>query len=264
VTLSGPKLYGMTYLGGAVGGGALFNMNTDGTDFRLLHSFTGGASNGKQPLGALTLSGSKLYGMTLYGGSSDKGTLFSINTDGTGFSLLHAFTGTASDGAIPYGSLTLSGSKIYGMTSAGGAADTGTLFSMNINGAGFTVLHSFAGTSDGSNPQGSLTLVGSVLYGMTSGGGSSNKGAIFSIGNDGSGFQLLESFGGAPVDGAFPMWGEFTVSGDESTLYGMTFNGGTADQGVVFSRAVPEPSGFALVGLGALLLATRRRRNARA
>ena len=35
--------------------------------------------------------------------------------------ILHNFTGGANDGQYPYGSLTLSGSKLYGMTSDGGA-----------------------------------------------------------------------------------------------------------------------------------------------
>src|SRR5678816_1838971 len=95
-------------------------MNIDGTDCAVLHNFTGGASDGSGPFESLTLSGSKLYGMTPDGGSSDRGTLFSMNTDGTGFSLLHSFTSGNSDGADPFGSLTLSGSTLYGMTQHGG------------------------------------------------------------------------------------------------------------------------------------------------
>ena len=79
----------------------------------ILHSFTGGASDGSYPFGSLTLSGLKLYGLTTGGGSSDGGTLFCVNTDGTGFGLLHNFTGAVGDGASPLGSLTLSGSKIW-------------------------------------------------------------------------------------------------------------------------------------------------------
>ena len=76
-------------------------------------------------------------------------------------------------------------------------------------------------------------------------------------------FGLLESFGGAPADGASPEYGELTLSDNGSTLYGMALFGGTADQGVVFARNIPEPGTFALLGLGALLLSARRR-NARA
>ena len=113
LTLSGAKLYGMTYQGGSSGsGGALFSMNTDGSGFGLLHSFTRTTSDGGGPEGSLKLSGTKIYGMTSEGGSSNRGTVFSMNTDGTGFGLLHSFTGGASDGSQPIGSLTLSGTKL--------------------------------------------------------------------------------------------------------------------------------------------------------
>ena len=50
-----------------------------------------------------------------------------------------------------------------------------------------------------------------------------------------------------------------TLSDDASTLYGTTTFGGTANLGVIFSRAIPEPGAFALLGLGALLLSARHR-----
>ena len=50
---------------------------------------------------------------------SGKGNIFSINTDGTGFQNLFSFNGT--NGAYPYGDLTLSGSTLYGMTYMGGS-----------------------------------------------------------------------------------------------------------------------------------------------
>ena len=63
----------------------------------ILHNFTGGAADGNYPTSALTLSGSLLFGVTSYagpyGGTSDSGTIFKTNTDGTGFSIVHSFTG---------------------------------------------------------------------------------------------------------------------------------------------------------------------------
>jgi uncharacterized repeat protein (TIGR03803 family) len=55
------------------------------------------------------------------------GTIFSIQTEGSGFTSLYSFTG-GSDGAAPEGSLILSGNTLYGMTVNGAVSDAGTIF----------------------------------------------------------------------------------------------------------------------------------------
>jgi uncharacterized repeat protein (TIGR03803 family) len=152
---------------------------------------------------------------------------------------MHPFAGGASDGSIPYGSLILSGSTLYGMTWEGGASIDGTVFSIGTDGSGFTVLHSFAGgATDGASPHGSPLLVGSILYGLTSYGGTgvcpggsvAGCGTIFEIATDGSGFQVLHSFDGAN-DGNYPI-GDLIASG--GAFFGMTYHGGTGKLGTVF------------------------------
>ncbi len=56
------------------------------------------------------------------------------------------------------------------MTSAGGADGDGTIFSIGTSGADYDDLLDFNG-SNGATPNGDLTLKGSTLFGMTSGGG---------------------------------------------------------------------------------------------
>ena len=57
-------------------------------------------------------------GRRLHGGSSGNGTVFAVNTDGTGFTNLHSFyCCTNSDGAYPYAGLILSGNTLYGTAS---------------------------------------------------------------------------------------------------------------------------------------------------
>jgi uncharacterized repeat protein (TIGR03803 family) len=227
--LSGSTLYGMTQRGGSSGGGAIFSIHTDGSSFTPLYSFTE-ANDVANPFGSLILSGSTLYGMAAYGGSSGNGTIFSMHTDGSGFTSLYSFTG-GNDGAYPYGDLILSGSTLYGMTWLRGSSGHGTIFSMHTDGSNFTSLYSFTGGSDGANPYGSLILLGSTLYGMTVNGGSLSQGAIFSIHTDGSNFTSLYSFTGGS-DGANPH-GSLILSG--STLYGMTSQGGSSNSGTIFS-----------------------------
>jgi uncharacterized repeat protein (TIGR03803 family) len=138
-----------------------------------------------QRVAALALSGSVLYGTTSYGGSSNCGTVFKVNTDGTGYAVLKNFFG-GSDGSNPYyGGLTLSSSVIYGTTLYGGSSNSGTLFKLNTNGTSYTVLRSFTG-GDGANPNADLTLEGSVLYGSTENGGSSGVGTLFKVNTDGT------------------------------------------------------------------------------
>src|SRR2546421_484808 len=76
---------------------------------------------------ALAVSGPTLFGMTASGGAGGVGTIFRVNTDGTGCGLLHSFDAAAGDGWQPAGSLTLSGSTLYGMTRQGGGG-AGTIF----------------------------------------------------------------------------------------------------------------------------------------
>src|SRR6266567_4122151 len=136
--LSGNTLYGSTQYG-AMGDGTVFAINSDGTDFATLHSFTATSyyanTNGAYP-GGLILSGNTLYGTT-QNSSAGSGTVFKVNTDGTGFATLHSFPETSgfgntnSDGSYPWGNLILSGKTLYGTAVGGGNWGKGTVFSLN-------------------------------------------------------------------------------------------------------------------------------------
>jgi uncharacterized repeat protein (TIGR03803 family) len=77
------------------------------------------------------LSGKTLYGTTHNGCSSGYGTMFAINTDGTGFTTLHNFAGAPKDGANPYAGLLLSGTTLFGTSWVGGTYNEGTVFSLS-------------------------------------------------------------------------------------------------------------------------------------
>jgi len=228
LVFSGNKLYGMTS-GAGVTFGNIFSIDTNGHNFKVLLAFNG--LNGSQPFGSLTLSGNRLYGMTHVGGSggpADSGCVFAIDTDGSRYKDLLDFTGT--NGRFPESSLTLSGSKLYGMTVNGGAFYIhGCIFSIDTGGANYKDLHDFSGAS-GENPWGALTLLDNTLYGMTLLGGANDSGCIFSIDTSGSGYTNLFSFGGK--NGGWP-FGSLTPWG--SVLYGMTYNGGANDYGCIFA-----------------------------
>jgi uncharacterized repeat protein (TIGR03803 family) len=171
-------------VGGAAGIGTVFAVNTDGTGFTTLHSFTAESGNhinpdGGYPWDSLILSGKTLYGTAAAGGSLGRGMVFALNTDGTNFTTLHSFA--YNDGAEPRAGLILSGNTLYGTTYRGGTSGNGTVFAVNTNGTGFTKLHDFAGYPDeGGNPYG-LILSGNTLFGMSFYGGPSDYGTVFSL-----------------------------------------------------------------------------------
>ena len=235
--LSGTTLYGTTGMGGSSGAGTVFKIATDGTGFALLHSFAGGATDGASAFGTAMLSGTTLYGMTTLGGASSVGTVYKVNTDGTGFALLHTFTGSATDGKYPLDGLAIAGGVLYGLTSNGGTSNAGVAFKVNVDGTGFAILHSFAGgVTGGSSPSGSPTLVGSMLYGTTIAGGTANAGTVFKMNIDGTSFALARSFAGGTTDGA-NLDGSLIASG--STFYGMSSAAGSAaNGGTVFKLTI--------------------------
>lgn len=203
-----------------------------GQSFKVIRNFSYPA----MPFGKLLVVGNGVYGIN--GGGSQYGSVFRVNSDGTGFVTLKAFSQTYldsvgnytnNDGSTPLAGLVLGGDTLYGSAYQGGAFGKGTLFSIKTNGTQFTVLKHFSG-DDGKAPYAELLLAGDVIYGTTAAGGVSNKGTVFRLKTDGSDFAVLKSF--VVTDGLLPLGG-LTLDGD--TLYGTTYQGGSWNSGTVFS-----------------------------
>ena len=224
----GSFLYGMAAAGGLNGVGTIFKIKPDGTGFVKLLDFSG-TSNGAAPVGSLFSDGTYLYGMTANGGVANDGVIFKIKPDGSGYIKLLDFTGT-SNGSLALGSLISDGTYLYGTTAMGGAANHGVLFKIKPDGTGFTKLLDFSGTSNASDPQGSLIFDGIFFYGVTYTGGTNNEGVIFKIKSDGSGYANLFNFSRTSTGGQ-PQCSLFS---DGTYLYGTTVDGGINDRGVVF------------------------------
>jgi uncharacterized repeat protein (TIGR03803 family) len=94
----------------------------------------------------------------------------------------------------------------------------------------FKEVYNFPNLTNGANPQGTLILSGSTLYGTTVHGGNEDYGVVFAVSTNGNNFTILHNFTGAS-DGGAP-WPGLILSGN--TLYGTTTVGGTG-VGVVFS-----------------------------
>jgi uncharacterized repeat protein (TIGR03803 family) len=150
------------------------------------------------------------------------------------FSTLFNFDG--SNGISPDFASLVQGTDgaLYGTTFAGGNNDNGTVFKITTAGA-LTTLHRFDGT-DGAEPvSGLLLTTNGLLYGTTSGGGESiYYGTVYSITETGK-FTTVYNFcvTGACPDGATP-YGSL-ILGANGLFYGTTDEGGTENQGTIFS-----------------------------
>jgi len=211
--------------------------------YKLLYAFDkSGGAHGSYPGAGLTDMAGQLYGTTELGGGtpciSDLGcgTVFKVSRSGRE-SVVYRFKGSP-DGSAPTASLIVMNGALYGTTTEGGAGsgcntpsgNCGTVFKVTASGTE-SVLHTFTGGADGSEPWGPLVAVNGTLYGTTLGGGGATGygyGTVFSLTASGQ-ETVLHSFGNVP-DGAYPYAGLIALHG---ALYGTTFQGGT-NAGTVF------------------------------
>lgn len=283
LVLSGNSLYGEVLDGGLSGSGAVFRLNTDGTGYTNLHSFTaeignvgfsGTNADGAHPAHGLILSGSRLYGTTYEGGSVGNGVVFALNTDGTSFTNLHNFAAglagdiqiTNTDGAYPQSRLLLSGSTLYGTAGSGGSSGAGVVYALSTNGTGFTNLYSFSGldaatqttNNDGAYPVADVVISGNTLYGATQNGGVAGNGTLFALNTDGTGFTNLHTFTAMDQtyytnsDGANSYAGLFLLG---NTLYGTASSGGVTGNGTVFNLILAAPQ-LTIIPYGANVILT--------
>jgi uncharacterized repeat protein (TIGR03803 family) len=153
LALSGNTLFGTTSGGGANGSGEIFRIDTNGSNFSVIKSFSSYGpdasfnftnSDGQAPEGDLLLAGDTLYGTTLEGGTNGGGgVVYSMKTNGGNFSVLFSFsnptdngTGTGTytnrDGGGTRAGLLLSGNTLFGTTPYGGTYGGGTVFAIRL------------------------------------------------------------------------------------------------------------------------------------
>ncbi len=164
-----------------------------------------------------------------------------------------AVLGLAGMGAgIPAAGLTFDAAgNLYGTTSDGGDSGQGAVFKLTPNGDGTwsgTLLHSFMGGTDGSDPIAGVVFdQAGNLYGTTTEGGGCTKftfgcGTVFELTPqmDGSWTEsIIHAFTGG-ADGEFPNRNPLTLNA--GILYGEAQFGGAALGGVVF-KLIQNPGG---------------------
>ena len=217
------KLYGTTAIGGAV----IYKLTTAG-------AFTKLATLGLECDGPLTVgTDGKFYGITNIGGTSNRGSVFSVTTTGV---LKTVYSFDDPTGALPYGPIMQSADgNFYGTASVGGTLAAGVVYKLTPAGV-YSVLHNFDNSTRANGITPTTGLVqGSdgYLYGVTSGGGASLSGTIFKIKTDSTLFSVIHSFDGA--HGSTPY--SQPLLHTNGKIYGLTYQGGAHNDGVLYSLA---------------------------
>jgi len=225
-------LWSMAEGGGANGYGAIIKMNLDGSGYARPLDFN--SSNGSEPWGSvMQATNGKLYGMTYAGGSNNYGVLFSFDPSTNTYNDLLNFN-DSSNGKNPFGNLMqASNGKLYGMTNAGGSNHWGVLFSFDPSSNTYSKLLNFNNSANGADPVGNLMQASNgKLYGMTNSGGSNSSGVLFSFDPATNTYSKLLDFNGS-ANGANPFGS--LMQATNGKLYGMTYYGGSNNDGVLFS-----------------------------
>ncbi len=150
LTLSKGYLYGACGYGGSESKGGLFRIRTNGSGYQVLHEFTTADGSGSLPVGTPYIANNgKIYGTVSFGGPTDEGAVYRIDSVGTNFVVLHQFSGFT-QGSYPWGGMIqASDGLMYGSTQTGGSGGGGTIFKLNLDGSGFTVIKNINIETDG-------------------------------------------------------------------------------------------------------------------
>ena len=229
----------------------------------VLHSFSG-EGDGAFPESGLTMDrAGRLYGTT-YRGQFTPGLVFRIVDMRSNWVLnpLHNFT--YSNGGYPASQMIFGpDGNLYGTTYAAGQGSCylgdgcGVVFRMQPSASACvsvscpwteTVLHTFTGASDGGNPIGDIVFdAAGNLYGATQYGGANicegvGCGVVYKLTPSSNGWTetVIHDFAGGS-DGFMPSGG--VMSDTAGNLYGVTADGGTVNDGVVY-ELTPSMDGW--------------------
>ncbi len=200
----------------------------------VVRSFSGGSDGGNPVDGFAMGPTGMLYGTAVSGGDFGYGVVFRVTGKGNE-TVLHSFAGGA-DGATPNGGVIMdTDGALFGTTTAGGAAGSGTVF--RVKGTKEKVLYSFAGGTDGADPQAGLAMdAAGNLYGTTAQGGTAGNGTVFELvaptRKNGTWKEIVLYSFGTGTDGATPVSGVHLDSA--GNVFGTTSLGGAYGYGTAF------------------------------
>src|SRR5439155_4018406 len=158
------------------------------------------ATGGYPAAGLIQGTDGALYGTAGAGGPGGYfggyGTVFKLNPDGAGFTVLKTFDDYSTTGGGLYARLVQgTDGALYGTANYGGSSYSGTVFKLKTDGTGLTVLQNLDYSMTGGSSQGGLIQgTDGALYGTANQGGSSGYGTVFQLNPDGTDFIVLLNF----------------------------------------------------------------------
>ncbi len=227
------KLIGVAQAGGAGGFGTVYQIGTASPyTYTVIQDLS--AATGTRPAWGGLVEGPTaniLYGTTTEGGANGVGSVYQVNASAAvaTFTKVHDIT----SGGIPNVNARMTkgaNGLLYGTSLSGGTGGNGVFFSFNTTNNTPTVLAPLA-PAGLSASYGAVIEEGGQFYGLTEYGGSADAGALYRVNATGTTFQTLVSFSAS--DGASPHGRLLAAS--NGLYYGLTYNGGGAGAGSLFS-----------------------------
>jgi uncharacterized repeat protein (TIGR03803 family) len=244
------NFYGTSCNGGAPGLGTVYQVTTANV-VNVIHAFSS-VSSGYCPVARPVFgTDGALYGVTSQGGVQGgfAGTVYKVNTDGSGFAVLHAIDPATEGAGLAAALVRDDAGNFYGAAFQGGTLAGGTVFKITPTGK-LTVLHAFSANSDaentanGAGPSGLLLAADGNLYGTTYVGGPNGAGTFFRLTTAGV-LTRVASFGAGGGTGLFPSLDTAPIQGSDGNFYGAAAYGGVQNSGTVF-RVTPAGSATVL------------------
>ncbi len=237
------NLYGTTESGGTKGDGTVFEFAKGSSSPTTVASFDG--TDGANPVAGVTLDAQgNLYGTTLYGGAGQVGTVWEIVKGSDTITTLGTFDGT--NGSRPRGGVVLdTQGNLYGTTSAGGSANSGTVWEI-VNGSNtITTLATLSGTNG--SPVGGVAL--------------DAQGNLYGSGYDAV-WELAK--GSSTVTAIVPHYSaDFLTLDVQGNLYGTAYSGAThASFAWELNRLANGTDSFTILATEAGSVSLWRRRDA--
>lgn len=215
-----------------------------------------GSPDGKVPECRLIVTSTgRLFGTTLQGGANNMGAAIELlppPAPGGRWKeqVIYSFGGVSKDGLNPNQGLLQANHNLFGVTSAGGANNRGTVFQLtpgpDPKGPWLeTTLYSFAAGGDAAFPSSELVIdKNGNLYGTTTLGGTNNMGAVYEVSpptSPGAPWTEAVIFSFNGTDGTLPS-GRLLLDAS-GNLFGTTDGGGAGAEGTVFQLTPPVKVG---------------------